>query len=334
MKKSVLLLLAIVCLTITSAFAKDTQGITVDVCGQPVTFPTNPKQVIVHDINMTEMMLTLGLDDRIKAISGISGWYKTSERSQVLLKRYHEISPKSPTLENILVQSPDMFFAGWNYGMRMGGEVTPQSLARFNIPTYILSESCIHQNKAKNVGALAENQAANIALLYNDISNLGKIFQVEDKAHQVIADWKKTLERIQIEQKAKQVKPLKVFVYDSGDDKPFTAGKFGMPTALISAAGGKNIADDIEASWGTIPWEVVAARNPDLIIMVDYNQQTSQDVMAKLRAIPAVANTAAVINNQIITLGYEALTPGPANIHAVEVISAQINAMHQQKQSH
>ncbi|KXI22343.1 ABC transporter substrate-binding protein [Photobacterium sanguinicancri] len=107
-----------------------------------------------------------------------------------------------------------------------------------------------------------------------------------------------------------------------------------MPTALISAAGGKNIADDIEASWGTIPWEIVAARNPDLIIMVDYNQQTSQDVMAKLRAIPAVANTAAVINNQIITLGYEALTPGSANIHAVEVISAQINAMHQSKQSH
>ncbi|MGF1691757.1 ABC transporter substrate-binding protein [Photobacterium kagoshimensis] len=326
MKKNILFLAASLCLVSAASYAQTKQSVTVDVCGKPMVFPTNPQQVVVHDINMTQMMLALGLDDRIKAISGISGWYKSSERAQALLKLYPEIAPKNPTLENILIESPDMFFAGWNYGMRMGGEVSPQSLARFNIPTYILSESCIHQAKANN----ESSQAASIALLYKDISNLGKIFQVEDKANEVIQGWKNTLQRIAKAQQDKQVKPLNVFLYDSGDDKPITAGKYGMPTALIAAAGGKNIADDIETSWGSMSWEVVAARNPALIIMVDYNQQTSQQVMAKLQAIPAVANTDAVKNNQIIKLGYEELTPGPANIHAIEKIAAQISAMNQE----
>jgi iron complex transport system substrate-binding protein len=35
------------------------------------------------------------------------------------------------------------------------------------------------------------------------------------------------------------VQPLKVFVYDSGEDKPFTSGRYAMPTAIIEAAGGK-----------------------------------------------------------------------------------------------
>ncbi|MGR5153314.1 ABC transporter substrate-binding protein [Photobacterium swingsii] len=325
MKKNILLLAASLCFGSTVVCAHIKQGITIDVCGEPKVFPANPQHVVVHDINMTEMMLALGLDDRIKAISGISGWYKSSEHAQALLKQYPEIAPKNPTLENILIESPDMFFAGWNYGMRMGGEVSPQSLARFNIPTYILSESCIHQYKANNT----PSQLASISLLYKDISNLGKIFQVEDKANEVILGWKNTLQRIAKEQQDKHTKPLNVFLYDSGDDKPITAGKYGMPTALIAAAGGKNIADDIETSWGAMSWEVVADRNPQLIIMVDYNQQTLQEVVAKLKAIPAVANTDAVKNNQIIKLGYEALTPGPENIHAIEKIAAQISAMNQ-----
>ncbi len=39
---------------------------------------------------------------------------------------------------------PDFFFAGWNYGMKVGGEVTPETLAPFGIAVYELTESCIH----------------------------------------------------------------------------------------------------------------------------------------------------------------------------------------------
>ncbi|MBR7539511.1 iron ABC transporter substrate-binding protein, partial [Mycobacterium tuberculosis] len=62
----------------------------------------------------------------------------------------------------------------------------------------------------------------------------------------------------------------RVFLYDSGEDKPFTAGKFAIPTAMISEAGGTNIMTDLDTSWGTTSWETVATRNPEFLVLLDY----------------------------------------------------------------
>ncbi|OOL11373.1 hypothetical protein BXQ27_33330, partial [Klebsiella aerogenes] len=51
-------------------------------------------------------------------------------------------APKYPTLETLLAAEPDFFFAGWNYGMKVGGEVTPDTLSKYGIKTFVLSESC------------------------------------------------------------------------------------------------------------------------------------------------------------------------------------------------
>ena len=42
----------------------------------------------------------------------------------------------------------------------------------------------------------------------------------------------------------------RVFLYDSGEDKPFTAGRFAMPTAMIEALGAINVTADMDTSWG------------------------------------------------------------------------------------
>ena len=68
--------------------------------------------------------------------------------------------------------------------------------------------------------------------------------------------------------------PLRVFVYDSGEDTPFTAGKYAMPTALIEAAGGVNIMDDLDKSWATVAWEPVVERNPQVIVIVFFKVQS------------------------------------------------------------
>ena len=49
--------------------------------------------------------------------------------------------------ENLVAASPDLFFAGWYYGMKPGGEVTPDTLEPFGIKTMVLTESCVHLNK-------------------------------------------------------------------------------------------------------------------------------------------------------------------------------------------
>jgi iron complex transport system substrate-binding protein len=296
--------------TVASA---QTFPVTVDNCGEPLSFAAPPKRAVIHDLNMTEMALALKLNASMVGVTGITGWYKTGPEFKAALGNIPELAPKNPNLENIVAATPDFFFAGWNYGMKVGGEVTPTTLAKYGIKTLVLSESCIHVNK--------QRPAASMDLLYTDFVKLGTIFGKGAQAKTQVASWKTRLA---------QIKPAfnsetRVFLYDSGEDKPFTAGKYAIPTAMISAAGGRNIMADMETSWGTTAWETVAARNPQFLVMLDYQDGNGvTKLMQFLKSHPAMKETDAVKNERFVALRYAELTPGPANIEAIEKIAKAI----------
>lgn len=289
--------------------------VTVDNCGEPLTFTEAPKRMVVHDINMSEMAFALGLQPEIVGVTGITGWYKTSPGFDKERGNIPELAAKYPTMENLIAAKPDLFFAGWNYGMRVGGEVTPDTLASYNVKTLILTESCIHMDKNR--------PAASMDLLYNDVIRLGKIFGKEEQAEALVAGWKK-----QVAEAADLIKgePLNVFLYDSGEDKPFTAGKYAMPGALIEATGNKNAMGDLETSWGTTSWEVVAQRKPDVIIILDYMKEDNVNAAKTFLANhPLMKNTPAVKNQRYVVLTYAEITPGPSNIGAIQKMAKTIS---------
>src|SRR4051812_31699419 len=67
-----------VALSVTSTAHAQTYPVTVDSCGTKLTFAVPPKRALIHDLNMTEMALSLGLQQSMVGVSGISGWYKSS----------------------------------------------------------------------------------------------------------------------------------------------------------------------------------------------------------------------------------------------------------------
>ena len=118
----------------------------------------------------------------------------------------------------------------------------------------------------------------------------------------------------------------RVFLYDSGDDKPFTAGKFAMPTAMIEALGAVNITADMDTSWGTTSWEAVAAADPEFLILLDYQSGGgAADLLALLQSHPVMKHATAVRNEAYVALRYEELTPGPANIEAMAKMAEAMN---------
>ena len=50
-------------------------SVTVKNCGESITFDSVPECMVVHDINMSEIAFSLGLQDRMVGVTGISGWY-------------------------------------------------------------------------------------------------------------------------------------------------------------------------------------------------------------------------------------------------------------------
>ena len=284
--------------------------VTVESCNRQVTFDKVPTRAASNDVNLTEMMLVLGLEDHMVGYTGISGWNKLDAKMRESVAELPELSPRYPTKEVLIGADLDFWFAGWNYGMRVGGEVTPETLAAFDIAVYELTESCVHIMPRKNIS---------MADMYNDIRNLGIIFKVEDRAEKLIADWKTQL--IDIKTSISGSSTPQVFNYDSGEDSPFTAGKYAMPTAMIEAAGGKNIMDDIDSSWTKVAWEPVIDRNPEVIVIVNYGKVTAEQKIAFLKQQPALSSMDAVINNRFVVLEYVEATPGPRNIDAIKKLA-------------
>lgn len=304
--KKLLYLIAAASIIGGAAFAQTT----VESCNRTVSFDAPPKRAISNDVNLTEMMLVLGLADHMVGYTGISGWKTLDEEMRANVKQLPELSSKYPTKEVIVGANADFFFAGWNYGMKVGGEVTPETLEPFGVKVYELTESCTH---------IMKKGKASIDDMYADLLNLGSIFNVEDKAEKLVSDYKSELKSFK--DNLETGEPVRAFVYDSGEDTPFTAGLYAMPTALIEAAGGVNVMNGFEKSWGTVTWEEVVAQNPEVIIIVNYGSVTAEQKRDFMMSNPAFANIEAVKNDRFVTLEYVEATPGPRNIKAIKTLA-------------
>jgi len=304
--KTLFIALITVLISASSALAQTS----VQSCNRTVTFDAPPKRAISNDVNLTESMLVLGLADSMVGYTGISGWKTLDEEMRSGVEALLELSAKYPSKEVLVGADADFFFAGWNYGMKVGGEVTPETLAPFGIDVYELTESCSH---------IMNKDRASIEDMYADLLNLGRIFDVEDRAAALVEGYRAELAGFSAGSDTGE--PLRAFIYDSGEDTPFTAGRFGMPTALIEAAGGTNIMDDFDKSWATVAWEEVVERNPQVIVIINYGEVTAAQKREFMMTNPAFADIDAVKNDRFVTLQYVEATPGPRNIGAVKTLA-------------
>ncbi|MGN2405109.1 ABC transporter substrate-binding protein [Pseudomonas viridiflava] len=285
--------------------------VTVQSCDRSVTFNAAPQRAVSNDVNLTKMMVALGLQSHMVGYSGITGWNKPDPALLHDLGSLPELASKYPSVENLLNANADFYFAGWNYGMRVGGDVTPQSLATLGIQTYELTESCAQ---------IMPRAEATLDDVYNDLLNLGRIFNVQDRAQALVADMQNRVSRVH-EQLARKAPP-RVFLYDSGEDRPMTAGRLAIPQALIRAAGGRNVMGDVAASWTHVNWESVVQSNPEIIVIVDYGEVSAAQKRQFLENNPALQSVDAVRNKRYVILPYVAVTPGIDNVAAIETLAA------------
>jgi iron complex transport system substrate-binding protein len=291
--------------------------VTVRSCNRDVTFSRAPSRAVSNDVNLTEMMLSLGLRASMAGYTGIDGWKTARPALHDELNGLPELAQRYPSLETLVAARADLYVAGWNYGLRVGGAVTPASLDRFGIATYELTESCAH---------VMQRPAASLDDVYQDLRNLGAIFDVDARADALISAMRARVDAIARALGPNLSRP-RVFVYDSGEDKPFTAGALAMPTALIRAAGGVNVMGDVAQSWTQVSWESVIARNPQAIVIVDYGSVTADQKIRYLTGNPALANIEAVRERRFIVVPYDAATPGVRNADAVETIARALHPL-------
>ena len=289
--------------------------VTVTSCGVPVTYDRPPTRAVSNDINTTEDMLALGLESHLVGTFGVTGDGPVSQPvpTQYLagFDQVRDVSSSYFTLEELVGLHPDFLFAGWNYGLETGTNLSPQGLAKFGIKTLVLTESCAHVQPGTNSVSINDT--------YQDLRNLGEIFNVRARAQRVISAMQAQVAAAQA--KIAGLKPVTVFDYDSGQAAPFTGPGLAMPNALISLGGGTNIFASLKQSWTSVSWEQVIKADPQCIIINDYGTPTAAQKEKFLETSPITKKLTAVKNRCFLPLSYDEVTPSPRNAEAAVAIA-------------
>ena len=248
-----------------------------------VTFTHVPEKVIAANANAGDQLMAMGLGDKI-----IGRAYTNSKINPKWNDEYLEIpelAEAAPSLEAILDMEPD-FIYGRSSAFSEKNNTEHETLSGYDIMSLASIEGY-------TIGA-------DVDVVYEDFYNLGRIFDLEDKAEEIVEAMKAQVEAA--EEAVKDQETVKVFVYDMAQDGgAYTCGN-NFTAKLIEHAGGKNIFSDMDKTWANVSWEEVVERAPEVIVIDDYGDTSVEQKISELKENPALATVPAIVNDRIISV--------------------------------
>ncbi|GAB3411219.1 ABC transporter substrate-binding protein [Schumannella luteola] len=284
------------------------KAVKLDNCGFDETIATPPKRVITVKSTSTEMMLALGVGDRIVGTAFQDGavpakWTKEAPKR-------NDVSDQMPSPESVLELEPDLVYSGWESAFSADAAGTRAELQKLGIASYVQPAACRSQ------GAPAKLSFDDV---FGEIDEAGRIFGVESTATKLVAAQKTQLAGIHRDDRG-----LKALWYSSGTDTPYVGAGTGAPEMVLEAAGLTNVAADVKQTWATLGWESIVDADPDVIVLIDADWNSAKSKIAQLEANPATANLAAVKQKRYITLPFAASEAGVRSVEAADSVATQL----------
>ncbi|MFG3406047.1 ABC transporter substrate-binding protein [Streptomyces sp. NPDC048142] len=281
---------------------------TVKNCGVTTTYQAPPKRVVTMNQHVTEIMLELGL---AKSLVGTA--YLDDQVLPKYAKDYASvpvIAKEYPSYEQVLATNPDFVYGGYSSAFTAGDGRSREAFKKSGIETRLNAESCTEGDQPMDT-------------LYEEVREVGRTFGVADRAEAWIKQAK--ADNAATAKKLAGLKPVSVFVYDSGDKTAFTAGGEGIGNELIERAGGTNVFADLDKPFGDASWENVVARGPEAIVIYDYGATTVEQKKKRLLTDPALADVPAIKNKRFAVMPLSDAVLGVRVPAAVEKLAAQLH---------
>ncbi|MFC9916993.1 putative F420-0 ABC transporter substrate-binding protein [Agromyces binzhouensis] len=285
--------------------------VTVDNCGTEVTFETAPERVITVKSSTLELLLALGLEDRVVGAAFTDG--PVPDEYADAAAGIEILSDKVPSQEATLAAEPDLVFAGWESNLTAEGAGDRGTLEQLGVHTYVAPAAC------KEEGYMPD--PLTFDGVFADFEEAGAIFGATDAAADLVAEQRAALEAIE-----PNAEGLTALWYSSGDDQPFVGAGIGAPQMIMDAAGLTNVVADVHDTWTSLSWEAVVDENPDVIVLVDAAWNTAESKIERLEANPATAAMPAVQAGRYVIVDFPSTEAGVRNVDAVAAIVEQLGA--------
>ncbi|QEO10614.1 putative F420-0 ABC transporter substrate-binding protein [Protaetiibacter larvae] len=280
-------------------------------CGFEVTIPEPPKRVVTIKSTSTEMMLALGVGNRIVGTAYQDG--PVPEQWADAGDAIPSIAEKLPSEEVTLEQTPDLVYAGWESAFTPDTAGDRAELASLGVASYVQPAAC---QSAEQPAKLTFDE------VFREIEQAGDIFGVPEAAAELVAAQKEQLAAIQ----PATGSPTALW-WSSGVDTPYVGAGIGAPELLLETAGLTNIAADVRSTWAPLGWEAIIAANPDVLVLVDSSWNSAQKKMDYLASNPATAALPAVQHKRYVIIPFASSEAGVRSVEAAASIAAQLQGL-------
>jgi iron complex transport system substrate-binding protein len=304
--------------TTEAAASKSGYPVTLDNCGHKETFQKAPSRVVVMNgasVAEVSTLLALGLGDRIVAnqqgygmseVPGRGAAIKKLPTGDVKVNEAYDI-PR----EAMLGLRPDLVLSVATYGFdEKNGFATREQLGQVGANSYISPQGCDNDPSKMTV-----------ADSYRLLRDMGKIFNVSDRAEKLIAASEKNIAAVS--EKVKGEKKPKVMVLFSnmsmGSNDFSSVFANGIVNDILAKAGASNaFSNTTKATFADLSKEQVAATDVDAVVVISYNDPNPAAYAKKL--LKEFPQWPAAKNNTYVTLS-DSMYLGPSNDLAVEKIA-------------
>ena len=300
-------------------------------CVAKIRFDKAPQRAIGLGQNSAEILLLLGLEDRMAATAF---WPSkvlpelASANAKVKL-----LTVEFPTFESLLAQDPDFVAAALPSLVGPSSKVAKrEDFDKVGVPSYLSPSTCLSTIEVKDEYG-SRDQLWTMDLLYQEIDELSQIFDVADRGQALIADFKarEAALRGRVVTGGKKLGYLFWFSSQSPSADAYLGGGNGASSYIADVLGGEN-AIKAKAEWPTLGWESIIAANPDVIVVanLDRNRWELDKPEAKiafLNSDPAVKEMPAVKNRAIVVMDGQAMNPTIRTLYGAEQVAEQLKAL-------
>jgi iron complex transport system substrate-binding protein len=298
-------------------------------CGVEVTFAQAPRRAVTLGQNSAEILLSLGLADRM---AGTAVWVGPVlaglEEANAGVDR---IADNQPSFEAVLNAAPDFVAAQFTSDIGPQGRVgTRGQFAELGVATYVSPSDCIGKDDAGG-GDGSRSTPFSMELIYREIDELARIFGVPDRGDALVAGLKAREEAV-VDATAGRARDVSLVYWFSSariEGDPWIAGRNGAPGYITKKLGAVNVVDT-EEEWPAASWESIVGADPDVIVIgtMDRRRYPADDPAAKIRFLeedPVTSRLDAVRDRRFVMMDAQSMNPTIRTIDGLEKLAEALD---------
>lgn len=294
-------------LSVAPAAAQTTYPLTIENCGVAVSFPRAPERVVTIKSTATEMLLSLGLGDRIVGVGFQDG--PLPENLAEAGTGLTVLADRVPSQEVVLETEPDLVYAGWESNFAADGAGERPALAQLGVASYVAPAACRSIKPAR----------LTFDAIFAEITEMGTIFDAAPAATTLIGEQRAALAAL-----APDTRGLTAVWYSSGTKAPYVGAGSNAPAMIMEALGLANIFAAEDEGWISASWEAIVDADPDVIFLVDSAWNSAAQKKQLLAENPITSRLEAVIHARYLVIPFPASEAGVRNVPATLDLAAQL----------